>query len=445
MLFLAIVILLLFTVQIVMLNRYYEIYKTNQLERIVDSIIKSDSITTNDLENIAFENGVCISVLDDGINQNISTIYNRGCIFSDKITSEIYINMFIDSNKQTETYIVENNRFKNKTIIKAIKYNDMYIFLNTSLEALDSSIELIKSQYIYIVIALVITGIIIAYIISKEISKPIENLSNSANQLANGKFDTSFKTDSQIYEIKELSNILERAKNELSKTDQLRRDLMANVGHDLRTPLTMIKAYAEMTRDFDNQSEQKKKENMGIIIEETDRLNTLVSDILDLSKLQSETYELKLEDFDLDELIKSIIKRYYILIDNEGYEFIYNNDEKIIVRADKKRIEQVIYNLINNAINYTGKDKKIYINVMKIKNKVLVEIKDTGKGIDNNEIDSIWDKYYHNDKKYKRNTFGTGLGLSIVKTILETHHYKYGVKSIKDKGTTFYFEISKTK
>ena len=274
------------------------------------------------------------------------------------------------------------------------------------------------------------------------ISKPIEKISTSAKELAKGNFNVSFSSDSNLYEINELSETLEIAKNELSKTDELRRDLMANVGHDLKTPLTMIKAYAEMTRDFDNLKKEKKDENLNIIIEETDRLAVLVQDILDLSKMQSKTYELKIEEFDLDELIKSVIKRFYILIDNEGYEFVYNNKGSIIVKADKKRIEQVIYNLINNAVNYTGDDKKVFINLIKGKKKVTVEIIDTGKGIDSKDIKYIWNKYYHNEKKHKRNMYGTGLGLSIVKTILDSHNYKYGVKSEKGKGTKFYFEIN---
>ena len=205
----------------------------------------------------------------------------------------------------------------------------------------------------------------------------------------------------------------------------------------------MIKAYAEMIKDFENMSVQKKNENLNIIIEETDRLNVLVSDILDLSKLQANTYELKIEEFDLDKLIRDVIKRYYILIDSEGYEFIYENEESIMVMGDKKRIEQVVYNLINNAINYTGDDKKVYIELVNDKKKVTVKIRDTGKGIKKEDIKYIWNKYYHNEKKHKRNAYGTGLGLSIVKTILDSHNYKYGVDSKINKGTTFYFEINK--
>ena len=252
----------------------------------------------------------------------------------------------------------------------------------------------------------------------------------------------TFQTNSNIKEIKNLSETLERAKNELSKTDSLRKDLMANVGHDLKTPLTMIKAYAEMTRDI-NQNKEKRQENMNIIIEETDRLTLLVNDILNLSKLQSETYELKLEKFDINELIKAIIKIYKVLIKDEKYNFIYEGTGQVFVEADKTRIEQVIYNLINNAVNYTGNDKKVYINLKEEKKFVRVEVIDTGNGINDEDIKNIWNKYYHNELKHKRNTYGTGLGLSIVKTILESHGYKYGVNSSKGNGTMFYFEINR--
>ena len=430
--------------QIVFLNKYYEVYKKNQLDDIVNSIKTNNSMDINTLEDIAYNYGVCVSIYSNGVIQTISNTYNKGCLFSDKDTSDNYITSFVSSGKTEDTKLLYNKRFGNKTIIKALKYNnEVYIFLNTSIQPLDSSIILLKSQYGYI--ALIIFGIslIISYVISSQISRPIVKISDSAKKLANGDFNVSFSTDSKVQEIKELSTTLDLAKNELSKTDELRRDLMANVGHDLRTPLTMIKAYAEMTRDLESQTPEKRVENMNIIIEETDRLNVLVSDILDLSKLQSSTYELKIEEFDINELIRNIIKRFYILIDSDGYEFIYTNDKEIKVKADKKRIEQVIYNLLNNAVNYTGEDKKIYINVTDEKKKVLVEIRDTGKGIDKEEIKYIWNKYYHNEKKHKRNAFGTGLGLSIVKTILESHNYKYGVKSVKNKGTTFYFEIDK--
>lgn len=440
--FIGILILLLIFMQILLFNKFYEIYQRKNIEAVSSEIKKNNNLTNEFLEDLVYESGICISVYKKNSSQLISTIYNKGCIFSNKKRNWNYIYDFINSKKTEDTDIIENERYKNKTIIKAIKYDEnRYIFLNTSIEPLESYNNLLKSQYIYILIILFIISTIFAYLLSKIISKPITKLSKSAINFANGNYDSNFEDTSKIYEIEDLRKVLKIAENEFKKTDELRRDLMANVGHDLKTPLTMIKAYAEMSRDLDKQTLEKRKENMNIIIEESDRLNILVDDILDLSKLQSKVYVLKMENFDICLLTKNILKRYSFLKENEKYEFIYNSDcDEIIINADKKRIEQVIYNLINNAINYTGSNKKVFINLKKIDNVLRFEVKDTGKGINKDDIKYIWNKYYHNEKKHKRNTIGTGLGLSIVKLILDSHSYNYGIDS-SSKGTTFYFEI----
>lgn len=429
--------------QIGLLKQYYEIYQTKKLNKITEEILSKEVIDNKYLEDLSYENGICMAIFSNDNTVTVANSYNRGCVIGDNKVDLTFINKFIESGKFEDQTIIKTYRFKNNTLLKGIKLdNDLYIFLNAPIQPLDTSLTLIKSQYIYIVVAMLIIAILISSLISKILTDPIVKISDSANKLAKGDFDVSFNTTSNIKEIKNLSETLERAKNELSKTDSLRKDLMANVGHDLKTPLTMIKAYAEMTRDI-TQTKEKKQENMNIIIEETDRLTLLVNDILNLSKLQSKTYELKLEEFDINELIKSIIKRYKILIKDEKYKFIYENKKSVIVKADKARIEQVIYNLINNAVNYTGEDKKVYINLKEEKKYVRIEIIDTGKGIDEKDINYIWNKYYHNELKHKRNAYGTGLGLSIVKTILETHGYKYGVNSSKGNGTMFYFEINR--
>lgn len=145
---------------------------------------------------------------------------------------------------------------------------------------------------------------------------------------------------------------------DLSKLDELRRDLMANVSHDIKTPLTMIRAYAEMVRDISYKDKSKMDKDLNIIIEETERLNVLVNDILDLSKMQADADTLNIEEFDLVEVIHEVMKRYEILKTTEDYKFILTLPEKAVVHADKNKIMQVIYNLVNNAINYTGDDKK---------------------------------------------------------------------------------------
>jgi len=197
-----------------------------------------------------------------------------------------------------------------------------------------------------------------------------------------------------------------------------------------------------MVKDLTYKDKGKREKNLNTITEEVDRLNLLVEDVLDLSKMQSKAVKLEKEEFNINEMINTIIERFNVLCERDGYKINYNGFDYTIT-ADKKKMEQVIYNLINNAINYTGEDKQVYIDLIDMKKSIKVIVRDTGKGIDKDDIDYIWDKYYKVDKKYKRVTYGTGLGLSIVKNVLIHHNFKYGVSSEKDKGTNFYFEIDK--
>ena len=278
--------------------------------------------------------------------------------------------------------------------------------------------------------------------LSIKITKPITNITKKAKELGEGRYDIVFDS-SDVLEINELATTLNHVEKDLSKIDELRRDLMANVSHDLKTPLTMIRAYAEMVRDITYKDKKKMDEDLNVIIEETERLNVLVNDILDLSKMQADADTLHLEEFDLCEVIHEVMKRYEILKTTEDYKFIVTIPKKAIVKADKNKIMQVIYNLVNNAINYTGNDKVVYVTLTENKKEYLFEVRDTGKGIKKDEIPYIWDKYYKSDKKHQRNIVSTGIGLSIVKEILQKHKFDYGVKSVLKSGSTFYFKIKK--
>ena len=433
--------------QVIFLNKYYEIVKTAEINRIANKI--SNNYGKSDfeeiLDNISFDSGVCIEIISDNINIYSTSSLERGCINNKlNINIDMVKREFINSKKKSKSYLVKNERFDNKTIIKAIKLDeDYYLFINASLAPLTSTTNILASQLIYVTLIVLFLSFLIAYFISKRISKPIIRINNTAKKMAKGDYNISFETEETIKEIKELTDTLNNTKEELSKTDELRRELMANVSHDLKTPLTMIKAYAEMVRDLTYNNKEKRDNNLNTIIEETDRLNLLVNDILELSKMQTGIIDLKYEKFDLNAVIIDILNKFKYLEETDNYKFIYKNKKALIVNCDKRKIEQVIYNLINNAVNYVGKDKKVIIDTIDNYDNIRVEISDHGKGIDNEEINLIWDKYYKVNKQYKRNTHGTGLGLSIVKNTLVSHGYNYGVNSIKDKGTTFYFEIKK--
>ncbi len=433
----------LWTFQVLFLNHYYQFVKKKEMKKVALQIEKANSISElkEVINESAYNQNICVELTDAYRSIYTSEYLSLGCLTNS--TKNNYKKNFIYSNAKSNTYQVTNSNLKNKTLVYALKLNNnFYAFLNTSLEPIDSTVGILKNQLIYVTIIVLILSFVIAYFISRHIANPIVKINKAANKLAKHDFNVNFESNSQIEEINELAETLNHTKNELEKTEELRKDLMANVSHDLKTPLTMIKAYAEMSRDLNGDIVEKRYKNMNIIIEEVDRLSSLVDDILTLSSMQSEINDLNLSRFDLVELISNILKRYEIYKELENYQFVFSNKKKIMITADQKKIEQVIYNLVNNAINYTGSDKLVTIKIKQTKEVIRVEVIDTGDGISKEDLPFIWDRYYKNKKKHKRNLVGTGLGLSIVKSILELHHYKYGVISTKGK-TTFYFEIEK--
>ena len=438
------ILLCLWLFQVIFLDGYYKWYKTKELIKTIEKVAATYNEENYEeiLDNISYDSGVCIELTKKNKLVYISNLYNKGCMANTQ-TNYDYKTDFINSNNASVRYTLKNPRFNNQTLILGIRINqNTHLFVSASLEPLDATVRILRSQLFYITLLVITLSLLVSYFISRKISKPIIKMKTKAREMAKGNYNITFE-NSEIEEINELSKTLNYACSELSKTEDLRRELMANVSHDLKTPLTMIKAYAELIRDVTNKDSEKMNKNLNTIIEETDRLNILVNDILELSKIKSNSTPLNIEQFDLNELIKTIITRYDIYIEKENYKIIYKEQKNIIINADKKRIEQVVYNLINNAINYTGNDKKVIINIKQDKYKTRVEIKDTGKGIDKKDLEYIWDKYYKVDKTHSRNQVGSGIGLSIVKNILISHNFEYGVETKINKGTTFYFEIPK--
>ena len=209
------------------------------------------------------------------------------------------------------------------------------------------------------------------------------------------------------------------------------------------TPLTMITGYGEVMRDLPGENTP---ENIQIIIDEATRLSTLVNDLLDLSKLQSGALQAEKKEFCLTDSVRDIFTRYAKLVEQDGYNIIFEAYENVYINADELRISQVIYNLVNNAVNHVGEDKTVIVTQKPQKGgKVRIEVTDHGEGIPADKLEYIWERYYKVDKEHKRGVIGSGLGLSIVKSILDAHNAHYGVRSALGKGSTFWFEIAATR
>ncbi len=328
-----------------------------------------------------------------------------------------------------------------KVVYSAHYGKDIVVILNTTISPVASAVRTLQTELIIITVIMTLLAILLSLLLAKRVAKPIIRINNSAKQLAGGNYNADFRAYG-YREIAELSDTLTYAAAELSKTEALQRELIANISHDLRTPLTMITGYAEVMRDLPGENTP---ENVQIIIDEANRLTSLVNDVLDISRLQAGTQELALTTFDLTATVREVIGRFSKLTSQDGWKIDFDYDCEVMVEADRTRILQVIYNFINNAITHSGEDKTVIVTQRVIdgetKKRVRIEVTDHGEGIPPDALDNIWDRYYKVDKLHRRAQMGSGLGLSIVKGILELHGARYGVNSEPDIGSTFWFEL----
>ena len=318
-----------------------------------------------------------------------------------------------------------------------------FIFICSYMEPVGSTMAIFQRQYIFVSIIIMLLAIFMSLFFANRLTNPIIRINKHAKELPQGKFDAVID-EKDFNEIRQLAATLQDASREIAKSDDLRRELMANISHDLRTPLTMIKAYAEMIRDLSGDNPEKRERHLKIIIDETDRLSSLVNDILDLSKLQAGVTEMNMTVFDLSERLSGVISRFDILKENDGIIIELNADEGVMIKADVTKLEQVVYNLINNAVTYTGDDNTVIVRLFRKESGLMrFEVTDHGDGIAPEYLPSIWDRYYkvsERNKTHKRAKMGSGIGLSIVKNVLEQHGFAYGADSTVGKGSTFWFE-----
>ena len=334
-----------------------------------------------------------------------------------------------------EVYPVENMIYSR--IVERADGSRVLILLDAMITPVGSTVKTLQIQLVCITVVMLIVALLLALIISKRVSSPISTLSRSAKELAKGHYDTVF-VGGGYQEIAELRDSLNYAAGELGKVESLRQELIANISHDLRTPLTMISGYAEVMRDLPGENTP---ENVQIIIDEAQRLNLLVTDILDYSKFQTGMQTLNRSRYNFTDEVRSIADRIAKLTESQGYTLIFEADRDVWIDADEIQMSQVIYNLINNALTYTGQDKKVLIRQTVKDGTLRLEVEDSGEGIPEAELPYIWDRYYRAKSNHRRGMVGSGLGLSIVRTVLELHGASYGVESEVGKGSIFWFEI----
>ena len=317
--------------------------------------------------------------------------------------------------------------------------NILYVF--SPLYPVQSTIDILKNQLIYITIIAMVTAILLSLYLSRKITLPLDSITESAAKLGEGDYGIIFEGGHYSETIK-LADTLTYTSLELAKADNMQKDIIANVSHDLRTPLTMINSYAEMIRDLSGDDPEKRDEHVQVIVDEADRLNQLVGDLLEISRMQSGVQELTLANVCLKNTIENLLQAYTGFVEQEGFKLVFISSGQGIIRADEALIRQVIDNLVTNAFKYSGRDRTVEVKMFDEGDYVRCEVSDHGIGIPKKDLKHIWERYYRASTNYQRSD-SSGLGLSIVKQTLILHEANFGVDSALKKGSTFWFEIRK--
>ncbi len=456
--FIAVLVALLWLTEVVFLNQFYQNVKTTQIKNLTDEI--ADNLSNSNLEasldTLSDHTNYCVRIID----LNNQTIYensqNAGvCGYvpaNSREISQLYKEALENGGRTTHS-VKDNtsnsfsdylfNKEDQGAVLESITVAEIgYVEGEPFLLMVSGRISVISEisdtlSIIVILISSVLIGIslILAFLLAKHIAKPIKKINDSAKQLANNNFEITFEGKGYL-EIEELNDTLNYAKTNLAKVEQLRNELVANMTHDIRTPLTMISGYAEMMREIPGEN---KPENIQVIIDECTRLSTLINDVLVLSKLQSNNEPLQISHFNLTQTLHDIVNRVKILLHDDSYDISFAYEKIVYVDADSVKMNQVIYNLLLNAIHYSEDNKKIIVKQSVQDGKVRIEIIDSGKGIKPEDLNHVFNRYY---QTRDRTRGGSGLGLSIVKGVLELHEAVYGVHSVVQKGSTFYFELN---
>lgn len=449
-----IIILLLWVFQVGLLKQFY-------INERKSSLLKEG----NKLSSIFLEDNKTVSeALKSEIDSFTTSINSKVFIYDDS-NDLLFTNIPIRKDKiknirmpnfdlsetnkpfDSETLIISKNISHFHTPEILVKVPIIYknsiignIILTSPLAPIEEAIFILKKQLSIISFLSIIIATALALAFSRYFTRPILNITDASRKIARGDFTTSVDVNSKD-ELGILGETINDMSDQLGKTETLRKEFIANISHELKTPISLIKAYSEVLKDIDIDKDSK-NEYLDIITDESNRLNRMVEDILYLSKIEAGFSKPIPTEFPIFPLVENVIEKLELLIKEKKIELIINIDFKDTkIYADKNKMYQVLYNLINNSITHSYENGKIIIKIINLEASVSIEISDRGQGISKENLPYIWDRFYKVDKSRKRDNGGTGLGMSIVKNILDAHGFDYGIKSTINEGTTVWINI----
>ena len=469
------IILFLIIVNNFALEKFYLYKKQNTLKSVYESLNDyyktpgQDNDLQTELEKLSIKNNFDILIKDNnGINlyttnKNFSTVIGSINDILDKLQSgkELESNDNFTIKKQRDSknglsYMMLSGKLE----------NGYFLYIRIPLNSIQDSVSISNNFLLMMAGFTILIASIMVTIVSRKFTEPILELNNIAKKMSNLDFSQKYKVTNARDEINDLgrsintmsdklertikqlrsSNIeLERDIEEKSKIDEMRKTFISDVSHELKTPIALIQGYSEGLLENVNNDEESRKFYAEVILDETNKMDKLVKQLLELMKLEYGKREFNNKEFNIVELEKEVIRKTNVMIEEKQAEIKFDENQDIRVFADDFYIEQVLTNYLTNAIKnvkemYGEKYIKISNEINKEENKVCIKVFNTGKQISEENLNRIWNRFYKADESRHREDGGTGIGLAFVKAIMSNYDNKYGVKNLEN-GVEFYFEL----
>ena len=467
-----VIILSLVLINSIVLENFYIYSKTATIKQVyqkVNDYYNTENTNVDletELKKIAYKNNFDILIKTD-TNLIIFTS-DREFLSSTYILKDIneIKSKSIEENETKINVKVTTDEVNNISymFLTGILDNGYVLYIRMPISPIEESVKISNTVLLMIGgITLVVAGIIASFI-SRKFTNPILQLNDIANKMAKLDFSKKYRiidTEDEINElgrsintmsdkleatIKELqkNNIeLEKDIEEKSKIDEMRKQFISDVSHELKTPIALIQGYAEGLIENVNSDEESRKFYAEVILDETNKMDKLVKQLLELMKLEYGKREFDNEKFNINELINEVLRKCSVMINEKNIKVYFENKEPIYVYADEFYMDQIITNYLTNAIKHAEeveKETKIEIKVEKVSNKIRVSVFNTGENIPEEDLQRIWGRFYKLDSSRNRQDGGSGIGLALVKAIMNNYQNEYGVEN-KKNGVEFYFDM----
>lgn len=442
----------------------------NSQGRVVLSLTEEQRII---LDALAMQNDVSILVAQNSNSIFFSSSSSPETLFYmlDRIMPRIYPGHKAEYNTYNKIKNVdglydlyESYDMRTKTNFVELVWNDMdsemYILIRTSVESLQANVDIANQFLAYAGILVAVIASICVFFATKSFIRPVEELSEIAKRMSNLDFNIKYRVDRRdeigelghsinvlakkledtISDLKSANNQLQTDIAEKVQMDEMRKEFLSNVTHELKTPIALIQGYAEGLKDNISENQESREFYCDVIVDEASKMNKMVKKLLTLNEIEFGNQVVALERFDITTLIRSVLENCEIIIRQRDIRIQFQQDEPVDVWADEYMMEEVVTNYLTNAIHYAENEKVIDIRVKKDGNRVRVSIFNTGEPIPQEDIEKIWIKFYKVDKARTREYGGNGIGLSIVKAIMDSHNKPCGVTN-HSNGVEFWFEL----